>query len=45
MIETRYDETLKPSASDMIINSIVSEWNESMPLFQCVSPYEVIRVF
>ena len=45
MIEIRYDQTLKTSAGDKIINSIVSEWNETMPLFQCVSPYEVIRVF
>ena len=45
MIETRYDQTLKTSANGIIINFIVSEWNEDMPLFQCVSPYEVIRVF
>ena len=44
MIEIWYDQTLKTSASGRIINSIVSEWNE-MPLFQCVNPYEVIRVF
>ena len=31
MIEIRYDQTLKTSASGKIINSIVSEWNESMP--------------
>ena len=45
MIAIRYDQTLKTSASGKIINSIVSEWNESMPLFQYISPYEVIRVF
>ena len=45
MIEIRYDQTLKTSASGKIINSIVSEWNENMPLFQCVSSYEVIGVF
>ena len=45
MIEIWYDQTLKTSASGRIINSIVSEWNENMPLFQGVNPYEVIRVF
>ena len=43
MIKIRYDQTLKTSASGKMINSIVSECNENMPLFQCVSPYEVIR--
>ena len=45
MIKMRYDQTLKTSASGKIINSIVSECNENMPLFQCVNPYEVIRGF
>ena len=45
MIEIRYDDTLKSSASGKIINSILLEWNENTPLFQCIGPYEVVRVF
>ena len=45
MIKMLYDQTLKTSASGKITNSIVSECDENMPLFQCVSPYEVIRGF